>query len=137
MTNELAIGIRAPHELLTGPIENVATFAGAVDASGLSHVFVGDHVSFRGGQGYDGLVQAALLVALTRRVEVWTAVYLLPLRPPVAAARQILTLAGAAEGRFTFGVGMGGDDPAEYAACGLGTRGRGKRMDEAPARGDG
>src|SRR5205823_10394699 len=36
-------------------------------------------------------------------------------------------------GRFTFGVGVGGEDPAEYAAAGVPHRERGARADEALA----
>lgn len=55
------------------------------------------------------------------------AVYLLPLRHPVPVARQISTLATLAPGRFTFGVGVGG----EVLACGADTTTRGRRFDES------
>jgi alkanesulfonate monooxygenase SsuD/methylene tetrahydromethanopterin reductase-like flavin-dependent oxidoreductase (luciferase family) len=57
-------------------------------------------------------------------------VYLLPLRHPVAVARQVSSLAQLAPGRFVFGVGMGGDDPHELEVCGVDPRTRGRRMDE-------
>jgi alkanesulfonate monooxygenase SsuD/methylene tetrahydromethanopterin reductase-like flavin-dependent oxidoreductase (luciferase family) len=64
---------------------------------------------------------------------VQTAVYLLPLRHPVTVARQVTTLAALAPGRFEFGVGVGGEDPAEARACGVAPATRGRRTDEALA----
>lgn len=65
----------------------------------------GDHVSFHDSTGFDGLVQAAALAALSRRVTVWTAVYLLALRHAVPVARQIVHVSGWPRGRFVFGLG--------------------------------
>jgi alkanesulfonate monooxygenase SsuD/methylene tetrahydromethanopterin reductase-like flavin-dependent oxidoreductase (luciferase family) len=62
---------------------------------------------------------------------VQTAVYLLPLRHPAPVARQVVSVAQLAPGRFTFGVGLGGDDRSEYEACGVDPRMRGARMDES------
>jgi len=100
------------------------------EAAGLDHLCVGDHVSFRGGRGYDGLVHATALAMLSQ-LPVHTSVYLLPLRHPVTVARQVSSLAQLAPGRFVFGVGMGGDDPHELEVCGVDPRTRGRRMDEA------
>ena len=88
------------------------------ERAGLDHLCVGDHVSFRGGRGYDGLVQATALAVLSR-LPVHTSVYLLTLRHPVPVARQVSSLALLAPGRFVFGVGLGGDDPHELEVCGV------------------
>ena len=83
--------------------------------------------------GFDGLVNATAVAVASRRLVVQTAVYLLPLRHPVPVARQVATLAGLAPGRLVFGVGLGGEDPAELRACGVDPASRGRRMDEALA----
>jgi alkanesulfonate monooxygenase SsuD/methylene tetrahydromethanopterin reductase-like flavin-dependent oxidoreductase (luciferase family) len=44
---------------------------------------------------------------------------------------QLATISLLAPGRFTFGVGVGGDDPHELELCGVDPRTRGARMDEA------
>jgi alkanesulfonate monooxygenase SsuD/methylene tetrahydromethanopterin reductase-like flavin-dependent oxidoreductase (luciferase family) len=88
---------------------------------------------FRGSRGFDGLLNAAAVAVASRRLVVQTAVYLLPLRHPVPVARQVATLAGLAPGRLVFGVGLGGEDPAELRACGVDPATRGRRMDEALA----
>lgn len=99
------------------------------DAAGLDHLAAGDHISFHIGAGSDGLTMAARLLSLSDRLAVNTAVYLLPLRHPVVVARQLADLAAFAPGRFTFGVGVGGEDPHEYEVCGVDPSTRGRRMD--------
>ena len=112
-------------------VERLARFTAAVDESELDRIWIGDHVSFRGGQGYDGLLQAAVLASQTRRVRVQTAVYLLPLRHPVPVTRQVASVAELAPGRFVFGVGVGGDDSLEVINCGVDPTTRGRRMNES------
>jgi hypothetical protein len=51
-----------------------------VEAAGIDRLFTGDHVTFRGGQGFDGLLTATALAVAAPRLTVQTAVYLLPLR---------------------------------------------------------
>jgi len=98
---------------------------------GIDHVTVGDHVSFAGGHGADGLIQAAALLSSDPGLAVQTGVYLLALRHPAVVARQLATIALLAPGRFTFGVGVGGDDPRELELCGINPRERGARTTEA------
>jgi alkanesulfonate monooxygenase SsuD/methylene tetrahydromethanopterin reductase-like flavin-dependent oxidoreductase (luciferase family) len=123
------VGVRPPLGAFEQGSEVLATYVAHVEAAGLDHLCVGDHVSFRDGYGYDGLVQATAL-AVTSSLPVHTSVYLLPLRHPVAVARQVSSLAQLAPGRLVFGVGMGGDDPHELEVCGVDPRTRGRRMDE-------
>ena len=100
-------------------------------AAGVDHLTVGDHVSFADGHGADGLIQAAALLAAHPDISVQTGVYLLALRHPAVVARQLATIAQLAPGRFTFGVGVGGDDPRELELCGIDPRQRGARTTEA------
>lgn len=125
----VAVHLRVPHHLVAGPTEHLAAFVDAVEATNLDGVTVGDHVSFRDGTGYDGLIQAAALATMSNRLQIWTAVYLLALRHPVAVARQVSSLASLAPGRFVFGVGLGGDDRHELEVCGVDPRRRGRRFD--------
>ena len=65
MTGAPSVGIRPPlaaFEQGTGPLR---AFVEQADAAGLDHLCVGDHVSFRDGYGYDGLVQATALAVLS------------------------------------------------------------------------
>ncbi len=102
-----------------------------IERAGLDGVVVGDHVSFHGGSGADGLIQAAALLAASESLVVETGIYLLPLRHPVLVARQLATIAQVAPSRLVFGVGLGGEDPHEFEVCEVDPRQRGARADEA------
>jgi probable F420-dependent oxidoreductase len=64
-------------------------------------------------------------------VRVGTAILLLPLYPPAVVAKQIADLDRASGGRVTLGVGVGGEYPSEFEACGVPLAERGARTDEA------
>jgi alkanesulfonate monooxygenase SsuD/methylene tetrahydromethanopterin reductase-like flavin-dependent oxidoreductase (luciferase family) len=129
----LRVGIRVPREALLGDVERIGALMARVEAAGLDHVCVGDHVSFHGGQGFDGIVHAAVLAAAHPTLPVHIAVYLLPLRHPVLVARQLATLASVAPGRVVLGVGVGGEDRHEVEITGVDPSTRGARTDESLA----
>jgi probable F420-dependent oxidoreductase len=93
-------------------------------------IWVGDHVAFPL-PILDPLLQLAQLAAHSEDLELGTSVFLLPLRHPVLVAKQVASLDQLCEGRFVFGVGIGGEFPAEYAACGVPRAERGARLSES------
>ncbi|MGH3626982.1 MAG: LLM class flavin-dependent oxidoreductase [Sciscionella sp.] len=99
--------------------------------AGLDHVTVGDHISFHGGIGFDGLVSATSVLTSQDRLSAIVGVYLLALRHPMATARSISTLCRMAPGRLTLGVGVGGEDRDEIRNAGVDPATRGRRLDEA------
>lgn len=111
------------------PAQRRSVLAAAADA-GLDHLHIGDHVSFHGGYGWDGLVQATALLNLQDELRVHVGLYQLPLRHPTVVARQLSTLCEPHPGRLVLAVGVGGDDRHEMEVCGVDPRTRGKRMDE-------
>ena len=125
----IAVGTFLP-DSAAGPGERRAAVA-AVEAAGVDHLVVGDHVSFFGGAGFDGLLQAAHLLALGRTLPVHVGVYLLALRHPLPVARQLADLCALAPGRLVLGVGVGGEDRHEFEVCGVDPATRGERTDEA------
>ncbi len=129
--SKLRVGLSTPWDFWSlGPDERQARLKAAVEG-GLDHVFCADHVSFHGGNGSDGIVQMATIAATEPRLDVYVGVFLLALRHPVVAARQIATLAQAAPGRVTMGVGVGGEDRHEFEVCGIDPATRGRRTDAA------
>jgi alkanesulfonate monooxygenase SsuD/methylene tetrahydromethanopterin reductase-like flavin-dependent oxidoreductase (luciferase family) len=106
-----------------------ASLAGVVE-EGVDHLCVGDHVSFFVGAGSDGLTMATALLSAQPDLPVYVGLYLLALRHPVLAARQLATIAQLAPGRLTLGVGIGGEDRHEIEVCGVDPKTRGRRMDE-------
>ena len=110
--------------------EMVLDAARLAESAGLDGLMAGDHVTFYG-FGNDGLSTLTAIAAVTERVQLRTAVYLLPLRHPVPVALQAAQLDQLSMGRFVFGVGIGGEDPHEYTSCGVDPRTRGARANEA------
>lgn len=102
-----------------------------VARAGLGHVCVGDHIGFHGGTGFDGLLSANTLLSSHDTLSALVGVYLLGLRHPMTAARQLATLSQNAPGRLTLGVGAGGEDRREVANAGVDPRTRGRRLDES------
>lgn len=125
----VAVGCSVPG--YAAGLEGLAGALRSIAEAGLDHVMVGDHISFRGGRGTDGLIAAAVYAALEPKLTTYLSVYLLPLRHPVPVARQLATLASYAPGRIVFGVGVGGEDRHEVEICGVDPATRGQRMDES------
>ncbi len=103
---------------------------GLADRLGFDSLWVGDHIAFAV-PILDPLIQLAQAAAHSDRLTFGTAVYLLPLRHPTPVAKQVSTLDLLCEGRLIFGVGVGGEFPREYEACGVPVKERGARLEEA------
>jgi probable F420-dependent oxidoreductase len=149
----MRIGVTVPnvHETLaeSRTIEAVARRA---EELGFDSVWCNDHLAIpeggaRGGAEpayaagygeqrrqhiYEPLITLAYLAAVTSRVRLGTSVYLLPLRNPLVAARQVASLDQLSGGRLVLGVGVGWLE-GEFAALGVPFRERGRRTDEAIA----
>ena len=120
-------GVEIPHRAeLLGPV------AIRAEALGFDSVCIGDHVAFHT-PTLDCLAALGYVAALTRRVRIGPCVYLLPLRHPTVAAKTVATLDVLSGGRVVFGVGVGGEFPKEFEACGVPHRERGARADEGIA----
>jgi len=78
----------------------------------------------------DPLVALAAAAARTTRLQLGTAIYLLPLRHPLAVARAALTLHELSAGRFLLGAGTGWLQ-AEFEALGVPFADRGWRFEES------
>lgn len=125
------VGMFTPFGLLEQDPETTRAFLTRAAQEGIDHICCADHVSFAGGMGFDGLLQATALAMLHPTLPVHSGVYLLPLRHPVLVARQLADLARLAPGRFVFGAGIGGEDRREVSNCGVDPATRGRRMDES------
>jgi probable F420-dependent oxidoreductase len=139
LDDRLSIGVQTIHrrtEPADGPwlptIDEMCTLVELVDRGGFDSLWVGDHISFPLSI-FDPLLQLAQAAVVSRRLQLGTAVYLLPLRHPTPVAKQVSTLDHLTEGRFVFGVGVGGEFPKEYEACGIPIGERGARLSESLA----
>jgi probable F420-dependent oxidoreductase len=104
----------------------------AIEALGFDSVWTGEHILFHG-PVTDGLITLAAFAGKTSRIKIGSAINLLPLRPPVVVAKAVSTLDVVSKGRFIFGVGVGGEFPKEFEACGVPHHERGRRANEAIA----
>ncbi len=129
----LKVGTLGSDALLTGPQRRRHELAQRVQAAGIDHVFIADHISFHTGIGMDGLINAGVLATLLPETEVCIGVYLLALRHPVPVARQLSSLSATAPGRIVLGVGVGGEDRHEVEICGVAPARRGARTDHCLA----
>jgi alkanesulfonate monooxygenase SsuD/methylene tetrahydromethanopterin reductase-like flavin-dependent oxidoreductase (luciferase family) len=77
-----------------------------VERLGFDAIWSGDHIIMHS-PIMDVMTVLASFAAITERVHIGTAVYLLPLRHPVATAKQVASLDVLSGGRFIFGVGIG------------------------------
>ena len=105
----MKFGLATPSILWDLGLNDRKAMAKEVFDAGFDHMFLADHVSFHDGSGADGIVEAAAMAQLHDELGVMTSIYLLPLRHPLPVARQLSSMAKVAPGRFTFGVGVGGE----------------------------
>jgi probable F420-dependent oxidoreductase len=104
----------------------------ALEALPIDSLWVGGHISAPQ-EGPEAMVQLARLAGYTRRVRVGTSILLLPLYPPAIVAKQIADIDRDSEGRVSLGIGVGGEYPQEFRACGVPLAERGSRTDESIA----
>jgi probable F420-dependent oxidoreductase len=146
----MLIGVTIPnvHETLAEP-GTITALARRAEALGLDSVWVNDHVvvpsppaatteasyatrygEHRGQMLYEPLITLSYLAGATERIGLGVSVYLLGLRHPVLAAKQVVSLDALSGGRAILGVGVGWLE-AEFEAVGIPFRQRGARTDDA------
>lgn len=131
MKQDLQVGLSTPWGLWSHNPADRQNLLSSIADQGLDFLFCADHVSFRGGSGADGIVELAAMSGIEPRLDLYVGVFLLALRHPVVAARQIASMSQAAPGRFTLGVGVGGEDRHESEVCDVDPTTRGRRTDAA------
>lgn len=118
--------------ILAGHAGDPIGTAELAEALGLDSVWVGDHLLWYV-PSPDPAVVLGAVAARTTSVRLGTAVLLAALRSPVAVAKMGATLDHLSAGRFVLGVGIGGENPAEFAAAGVPLTERSGRLDETLA----
>ena len=101
-----------------------------IEALGFDYVGSGEHVAFHVPTP-NNFVSLAVAAGATSQVKLLSAVTVLPLYPAVLAAKLGAALDVASGGRFVMGVGVGGEYPREFEACGVPVHERGARCNEA------
>lgn len=101
-----------------------------VEELGFDHLVTGEHISFHVSTA-NNLVSLAAAAGATERIGLMSGIVLVPLYPPALLAKQVAVLDVVSGGRFSFGIGVGGEMPAEFEAVGVPVAERGARTDEA------
>ncbi len=127
----IRVGLDVHDSILGLPPEASRRLIHRAAESDLGFLVVGDHVSFHGGQGFDGIVSATLALAAHPTLPVLIGVYQLALRHPLTVARHLSSIAQVAPGRLILGVGAGGEDRQEVLNAGIDPSTRGRRLDES------
>jgi alkanesulfonate monooxygenase SsuD/methylene tetrahydromethanopterin reductase-like flavin-dependent oxidoreductase (luciferase family) len=123
----MKVGIGLPTTIPGVARRQVLDWARRADAAGFSTLGTLDRLVY---PNYEPLVALGAAAAVTEGIGLMTAVLLVPYRQNAAVvAKQAATVHALSEGRLTLGVGLGSRDD-DYAASGLSTSGRGKRLDE-------
>jgi probable F420-dependent oxidoreductase len=78
---------------------------------------------------YDPLIAATVAGSVTQRIRLVTSILILPERPALLTAKEVMSVDHACDGRFELGIGVGWSSE-EYAALGVPWEHRGRRCDE-------
>jgi probable F420-dependent oxidoreductase len=97
---------------------------------GYDYLLTGEHVMFHTPVA-NTLVALAAAAGATERIKLMSGIVLVPLYPAALLAKQVAVLDVVSDGRFSLGIGVGGEFPKEFAAVGVPVKERGARTDEA------
>jgi probable F420-dependent oxidoreductase len=108
--------------------DTIAKVAERAEDWGLDSFWLSDHLLAPTPE-LDVVATLSLLASRTSRIRLGPSVFLLNLRHPLVAAKSFASLDYLSNGRMVMAVGTGAN-LADYAACGIPTEGRGRRLDE-------
>jgi probable F420-dependent oxidoreductase len=111
-------------------MKDVPQFARTVENLGYDYLCSGEHMMFHGPVP-NSLITLAVAAGATTRIKLMSTVVLLPLYTPMVVAKLTSVLDVASEGRYHMGIGVGGEFPKEFEACGVPVKQRGSRSNEA------
>jgi alkanesulfonate monooxygenase SsuD/methylene tetrahydromethanopterin reductase-like flavin-dependent oxidoreductase (luciferase family) len=121
------VGIGLPTTIPGVERDQVLDWSRRADAAGFSTLGALDRLIY---PNWEPLVALGAAAAVTERIGLMTSLLLLPYRQNAAVvAKQAATIHELSGGRLTLGVGLGSRDE-DYAASGVPTKGRGRRMNE-------
>ena len=111
-------------------IKGIPEFAQRAESLGYDYLGSGEHMMFHGPVS-NSLISLSVAAGATTKIKLMSTVVLLPLYTPIAVAKMTSVLDVASDGRYHLGVGIGGEFPKEFEACGVPVNQRGSRTNEA------
>ena len=131
--DNLLFGIGAPqvHTHLPVDLEEIRRYIERAEALGFHSLWVQEQAGLRAAAGaMEGVSMLSYAAALTRRIRLGNAVFLINLRNPIQLAKSLASLDQLSQGRLIVGVGLGGVTRL-YEAYGLSPEHRVSRFVEA------
>ena len=110
--------------------DHIGEFARRAEQLGFDLLGCGEHVMFHGPVA-NTFISLSVAAGATRKIKLLSSIVLLPLYPAALVAKMGAALDVASHGRYNFGVGIGGEFPKEFEACGVPVKQRGSRTNEA------
>jgi alkanesulfonate monooxygenase SsuD/methylene tetrahydromethanopterin reductase-like flavin-dependent oxidoreductase (luciferase family) len=108
----------------------VSETARRLEELGFDYAAVGEHVFFHS-PTTNAFVALGVAAGATRTISLVSTVTLSPLYPAPLAAKMAAELRRLSGERFELGVGMGGEFPGEFLACGVDRAERASRLEES------
>lgn len=113
-----------------GEAKHMIDLARIAEDAGYDSVWLGDHILWHTPM-VDATALLAAFTATTEKVKLGMGIMLLGLRQPGIAAKFLTSVNELAQGRLVLGLGVGGENPAEFEFAGVPHNQRGKRLDES------
>src|SRR5216684_1610441 len=107
-------------------VTGTAEFARKTEELGYDFLGCGEHVMFHGPVS-NTFISLSVAAGVTKKIKLLSSIVLLPLYPAALVAKMGAALDVASGGRYNFGVGIGGEFPKEFEACGVPVNQRGAR----------
>jgi alkanesulfonate monooxygenase len=108
--------------------DTIVRVAERAEEWGLDSFWLSDHL-LAASPELDVIATLSLIASRTSKIKFGPSVFLLNLRHPLVAAKSFASLDYLSRGRVVMAVGTGAN-LNDYAACGIPTEGRGRRLDE-------
>jgi alkanesulfonate monooxygenase SsuD/methylene tetrahydromethanopterin reductase-like flavin-dependent oxidoreductase (luciferase family) len=122
----MEVGVGLPNAVPGTSGSQLVDFARKAEAGGFSSLGTIDRIVY---PNYDPFVALAAAAAVTQRIRLATTILIVPYRLNAAVvAKQAASLHALSGGRLVLGVALGQRDD-DYAASGLSTEGRGKKLE--------
>ena len=124
------MGERPEIGLAEGLLADTTAQARQAEELGFDYLSTGEHLMFHGSVP-NGLISLAAAAGATETIKLISSITLVPLYPAALLAKQVAMLDVVSGGRFSLGVGVGGEFPKEFDAVGVPVTERGARTNEA------
>ena len=110
--------------------KGIPDFARRAEGMGFDYLCSGEHMMFHGPVG-NSLIALSVAAGATSKIKLMSTIILLPLYNPMVLAKLASVLDVASDGRYNMGIGIGGEFPKEFEACGIPIKQRASRSNEA------